>query len=233
MFSAVVATLSLAAFTVISGCDQPAVAPPEPTSGNVRFIHTAASAGILDFTVLNGGGYVDVFFGTTYGQQFSTLFGTGSRNFRLYLPAPSTTSIAETVLNIEENKRYTLLATDQDAAVSPTLFITTDTLAKPLTGKVFVRFIHASADAPAMNILKTDGSPVISNLNRLEAREYVTLDAGTYTFKATDTASATLLTFNPYTFLSGYIYTVVLSGTTGSFSYSALNAAVYIERGLE
>ncbi|HUS13556.1 MAG TPA: DUF4397 domain-containing protein [Chloroflexia bacterium] len=75
-------------------------------------------------------------------------------------------------------KAYTVAATGLVANLQPTILM--DNLAAPAAGKAHVRVIHASPDAPAVDIAVKDGPVLISNLAFPKDSGYLPVDAGTY-----------------------------------------------------
>jgi hypothetical protein len=83
--------------------------------------------------------------------------------------------------------------------------------------KAKVRFVHASPDAPAVDV-KTGsaaGAPVFANAAFKDISDYVLVDPGDYTFVVTqagDNVNA-VVTFAPATLEADKIYTVIAIGT--------------------
>jgi hypothetical protein len=83
--------------------------------------------------------------------------------------------------------------------------------------KAKFRFVHASPDAPAVDV-RTDspaGAPVFANAAFKDITDYVLVDPGAYTFVVTqagDNINA-VVTFDPATLEAGKVYTVIAIGT--------------------
>jgi hypothetical protein len=208
----------------------------DDTYGSARFIHSAPSTELIDFTYLvyDSDTYADIANQVPYGEQRGYfMFLTGSRTFRAYLSGTSLSAASVTV-SLAEHQKYTVIACDLDAAINPSLLAYADTAGAPDSGKVFLRFIHASADAPILNVLKADDTPLVTDLERYQASGYVELDAGTYDFTATSSGTgAELLALDPLTLTSGLSYTVILSGSAYVLPGPVLNAIIYQETGVE
>lgn len=78
-----------------------------------------------------------------------------------------------------------------------------------------VRVVHASPDAPAVDIFVNNGK-VFENLPYREYTEYVPLAAGSYEFKINVTGTETTVTTVSATVAAGRDYTVVAVGYAGS-----------------
>ncbi len=208
----------------------------DDTYGSARFIHSAPSTELIDFTYLvyDSDTYADIANQVPYGQQHGYFsFLTGSRIFRAYLSGTSLSAASVTV-SLAEHQKYTVIACDLDAAINPSLLAFADTTGAPDSGKVFLRFVHVSADAPDLNILKADSTPLVTNLERYQASGYVELDAGTYDLTAASSGTdAQLLALDPLTLTSGLSYTVILSGSAYALPGPVLNAIIYQETGVE
>jgi len=103
----------------------------------------------------------------------------------------------------------------------------TDDLSVPATDKAYVRFINLSPDAPAMDVIKSDGTAnLFSNRTYKTSSAFIQVDAGSYTLNAKETSTGTVkATLTAYTFTAGYHYDVIYGGmvTPASDSERAVN----------
>jgi hypothetical protein len=234
--SVICLTLIIAVNTVFFGCDE-GITNSEPTNeyGRVGFIHAAASTGEIDFKYLSLDEpvYEYIFQGATYcGQYGYYYFVTGSRSFRVYL-TNTNISVASDTIVLAEDEKYTIIANDLEATINPELLAYPDTLALPATGKVFLRFIHVSADAPDLNVHDANDSLLVSILVHYQSSAYLELDAGTHEFDVYFSDSLVpYTTLDPFTLISGNNYTVVLSGSVDGLPGPAFNGELYLETGL-
>jgi hypothetical protein len=203
---------------------------------SVRFIHSSPSSGLIDFAYLGQdvNYYYSIVTEAAYGGQYGYFsLATDSRSFRAYTSETSL-SIASITFSLEENRKYSIIADDLEAAINPTLLGIEDTTAIPDSGKAFLRFIHISADAPDLDIVKADSSLLITDLKRYNASAYVEMDAGTYDFSAVTSGSEnTVLTLPPLTLTSGINYSVIFSGSAYGLPGAELNVKIYPEMGVE
>jgi len=145
--------------------------------------------------------------------------------------------------------------------INPSLITVEDTAETAPEGKAFVRFMHASADAPDMEIQKADGTILATNLSRYQLSGYVEMpdmeiqkadgtilatnlsryqlsgyveiEEGTYEFSVCSSETGEeLLLSDPLTLSSGNNFTVIISGSFGSLPSPMLNARLYQETNL-
>lgn len=231
-----VVVLTMIMVLVFWGCSKKKSTNSDTLYASVRFIHSSPSSELIDFSYLGEGAdyYTDIVTEASYGTQHG-YFGlvAGTRSFRAYLTGTSL-SIASATASLKENGKYTIIADDLDAAINPSLLAIADTTVVPDSGKAFIRFIHVSADAPALDIIKADSSLLITDLKRYEASGYLKMDAGTYEFVAVTSGSDNaILTLPPFTLTSGINYSVIFSGSAHGLPGAELNAKIYPEMGVQ
>jgi hypothetical protein len=114
-------------------------------------------------------------------------------------------------VTIEGGKAYTIAATGLLADIEATVYA--DNLAAPAAGKAHVRVIHASPDAPAVDIRVKGGPALLSNLAFPNASDYTPVDAGTYDLEVTPAGDTTVvLPINGVALEAGRIYDVFAVG---------------------
>lgn len=91
---------------------------------------------------------------------------------------PADKAVIDAKATVEAGKAYTVAATGKVADIKPTILA--DNLAAPAAGKAHVRVVHASPDAPAVDIKVKGGPALISNLAFPKDSGYNPVDAGTY-----------------------------------------------------
>jgi hypothetical protein len=83
---------------------------------------------------------------------------------------------------------YLVVATDVLSMITPVI-LTADG-STPAAGNGWVRFLHASPDAPAVDIAVADGGPVLfPNVSFQSFTEYAPVPAGTYDLEVVGTVS--------------------------------------------
>jgi hypothetical protein len=81
-------------------------------------------------------------------------------------------------VSVEAGKAYTVAATGKLAEIKPSIY--SDNLSAPSAGKAHVRVVHASPDAPAVDIKVKGGAALIPNLAFPNDSGYLPVDAGSY-----------------------------------------------------
>jgi hypothetical protein len=112
---------------------------------------------------------------------------------------------------VEAGKAYTVAAVGQLANLKAQVY--SDNLAAPAAGKAHVRVIHASPDAPAVDIKVKGGPALISNLAFPTDSGYKPVDAGSYDLVVAPAGSDTVALDLPGTNLEvGKIYDIFAVG---------------------
>ena len=97
-------------------------------------------------------------------------------------------------LGLEADKDYTVVAVGKLANIEPLVLV--DNNSAPAAGKAHVRFVHASPDAPAVDIAVKGGPVLFSNVAFKGVGDYLPVDAGTYDLEVrvagTDTVALNL-----------------------------------------
>lgn len=115
-------------------------------------------------------------------------------------------------LDLAANTDYTVVAVSLLADIEPLVLI--DNNAAPSAGKAHVRFVHASPDAPAVDIAVANGGPVLfANVPFKGVGEYLPVDAGTYDLEARIAGTETVALSVPGVALNeGTVYTIFAMG---------------------
>jgi LPXTG-motif cell wall-anchored protein len=105
-----------------------------------------------------------------------------------------------------------VVAVGQLANIEPLVLI--DNNSAPAAGKAHVRFVHASPDAPAVDIAVANGGPVLfSNIPFKGVGDYLPVDAGTYDLEARIAGTETVALSVPgVTLADGAVYTIFAMG---------------------
>lgn len=142
-------------------------------------------------------------------------------------PAPSDgtgTPALQATLTVEAGRDYTVLAVGRLGDGSLTLLPLADDNTAPAAGKVRVRFVHASPDAPAVDIaVRGTSTLVFSNVAFKSVGAYQTVDAGTYNLDVRVAGTSTVaLQIDGLTLTARTVYTVVAVGLVGDGSLRAI-----------
>ena len=110
---------------------------------------------------------------------------------------------------------YTVVAVGDLENIEPLVLV--DNNASPAAGKAHVRFVHASPDAPAVDIAVADGGPVLfSNVAFKGTGDYTPVDAGSYDLEVRVAGTDTVALSVPGVQLDeGTVYTVFAMGLAG------------------
>ncbi len=86
----------------------------------------------------------------------------------------------------------------------------------PPAGFARVRFVHAGADSPFVDITLATGTPLFEDVGFKQVGDYIEIEAGTYDLDVRDiTATSLLLPVDGVTFNDGAVYTLYLIGLRG------------------
>jgi LPXTG-motif cell wall-anchored protein len=118
-------------------------------------------------------------------------------------------------LDLATQTDYTVVAVGELANIEPLVLV--DNNAAPAAGKAHVRFVHASPDAPAVDIAVANGGPVLfANVPFKGVGDYLPVDAGTYDLEARLAGTDTVALSVPGVALAdGTVYTIFAMGLAG------------------
>jgi hypothetical protein len=225
-----------ASLLMSTGCSEETTpTTPPATAGQARVIAVHASPNAPAVDLLVDGAVA----GTNLAFRANTNYlpvNAGSRTVALRASgAPTSAPIDPTTLPLEANRNYTVLAVDSLSRIN--LIALADDLTAPAAGKAHVRFVHASPNAPAVDI-STEAQPagvgVFTNRSFVNTQAAATavqsftpVDAGTLTLqvRAAGTAPA-VLTIPDVTLQAGKIYTIYARGFLGGTGDQALGASI-------
>lgn len=219
--------LSLAIFTV--GCESDnSSTPTNPTASKskVRVVHTSYDAPAVDVRVDGAVAISGLSYGESSGYAEVT---SGTRNIKVSPAGSPTPVVIEADLTVAENKEYTVYAVNTLASIEA---IVSEDNRTPNSGKAKVRFLHASPDAPAVDIKLNNGSgpAVFSNASFKDITSYIEVDAGSYRFVATPSGStAEVIVFDPIAVQNGQVYTVIAHGSLDNTDTVPFAVRVFID----
>ena len=213
--------VSITAFTFVGCDDEEDPMQPAPSNSLTKVIHASPDAPGVDILVDNTVAGTNL----TYLQNTPYLtLPSGTRNIKVNVTGTSTT-VLEGNLNFVKDKAYSIFAVNSVASIEP--LVLEDNLATPAAGKVHVRFIHLSPDAPAVDITLADGTVVFGNISFKEFTAFTPLDAATYNLQVRLAGTSTVvLDLGNVTLPAGKILTVYARGFVLSSGEQQLGAAV-------
>ena len=123
--------------------------------------------------------------------------------------------VIDATLDLTGGTDYTVVAVGELANIEPLVLV--DNNSAPAAGKAHVRFVHASPDAPAVDIAVADGGPVLfANVPFKGTGDYLPVDAGTYDLEARLAGTDTVALSVPGVSLAdGTVYTIFAMGLAG------------------
>jgi hypothetical protein len=123
--------------------------------------------------------------------------------------------VIDAMLDLAADTDYTVVAVGQLASIEPLVLI--DNNGAPAPGKAHVRFVHASPDAPAVDIAVANGGPILfANIPFKGVGDYLPVDAGTYDLEARIAGTDTVALSVPGVALAdGTVYTIFAMGLAG------------------
>lgn len=119
------------------------------------------------------------------------------------MPTGSSDSVLDVSASIDGGTNYSILATGMvgDESLEANTFV--DDPGKVPSDKTHARLIHASPDAPAVDVRVAGGPTVFENIGFREASDYEQLDPGTYDLEVVPSGSDDVALELPGTTLSG------------------------------
>jgi hypothetical protein len=102
----------------------------------------------------------------------------GTYNVKVVPTGATEPVVIEANLALEADTDYTVVAVGKLADIEPIVLVDDNTL--PAAGMAHVRFVHASPDAPNVDIVVKDGPELFINVPFKQAFPYVPVAAGTY-----------------------------------------------------
>ena len=116
------------------------------------------------------------------------------------------------------------------APASLTAVVSVDSTDAPAAGKVWVRVLHASPDAPAVDI-KVNDTNVLTSVAFGTISDYIPVDAGTYNIKVCAAGTTTCVIDADLTFVDGKKYTVAATNLLASIEAQVIEDAAVLDAG--
>ncbi len=135
--------------------------------------------------------------------------------------------VIDATVDFEANKAYTVAATGLLSAGDLQPIVLIDDRS-PEAQKAKIRFVHTSADAPAVDIALKYGPVLFSNISFRQASNYLSVGAGSYDLEVRVAGTATVaLSLDDVTLAAGTNYSVFAIGQLSNNTLSALPAVDY------
>ncbi len=111
-----------------------------------------------------------------------------------------------------------------------TAVVSVDSTDAPAAGKAWVRVLHASPDAPAVDV-KVNDANVLTNVAFGTISDYIPVDAGTYNIKVCAAGTTTCVIDADLTFAVGKKYTVAATNLLASIQAQVIEDAAVLDAG--
>jgi hypothetical protein len=218
----------LAAMLFAVGCSEDDNDPvaSTPQNSKVRVIHTSYDAPAVDIRVDGAVATANLAYGESSGYAEVP---AGTRNVVVTPTGATAPEVINANLPIEANKEYTVFAVDQLASLSA---IVAEDFRTANSSKAKIRFLHASPDAPAVDIKVGSGNsaPVFSNASFKDISGYVEVDQASYQFVVTAAGNTDeVLVFDQIAVQNGGVYTVVAHGTFDATDQYPFAVRVFVD----
>jgi hypothetical protein len=175
----------------------------------VRAIHASPDAPAVDVWVDGAIAFSNApFKGITGYAELSQ----GMHNFQVVPTGATEPVVIEADLDLQNNVDYSIVAVNTLDSIEPLVLV--DNNSAPAAGKAHVRFVHASPDAPAVDIVVAGGGPTLfGGVSFKGVGDYLPVDAGTYDLEVRVSGTDTVaLSVSGLTLEDGYVYTVFAMG---------------------
>ena len=198
----------LSSVVLLLGLAAPALA--QTGQARVRVVHASPDAPAVDVWVNDG----VAFSGAPFkGITNYAALDVGTYNVKV-VPAGATEPVVIEADLALEAQDYTVVAVGLLADIEPLVLV--DNNSAPAAGKAHVRFVHASPDAPAVDIAVKGGPVLFSNIAFKEVGDYLPVDAGTYDLEVRLAGTETVALDVPGVALEdGTVYTIFAMGLAG------------------
>jgi LPXTG-motif cell wall-anchored protein len=177
----------------------------------VRVVHASPDAPAVDVWV-NG----NVAFSNAPFQGITDYASLDAGSYQVQVTPTGATEpvVIDATLDLAGGTDYTVVAVGLLADIEPLVLV--DNNSAPAAGKAHVRFVHASPDAPAVDIAVTGGPVLFSNVPFKGVGDYLPVDAGTYDLEARLAGTETVALSVPGVQLNeGTVYTIFAMGLAG------------------
>ena len=212
------AVLAIAAAPLaLAACsDEDSATAPTAGTAQVRVAHLSPDAPPVDVYV-NGARAVT---GAAFKDVTSYLsVPAGSVNFRVTPAGATSPAVIDATVTLNNGGSYTVAATGLLAGIQP-IVLEDD---RGTTGQSKVRFVHASPDAPAVDIAVTGGPVLFANVPFRQATAYPQVAPSTYDLEARPAGSAAVaLKVQDVALNARTNYTIFAVGLLSNRSLSAI-----------
>ncbi len=182
----------------------------QAATGRVRVAHMSPDAPNVDVYVDGAKALSNVPF-KAVSDYIALPAGEHRFEVRVAGAAATDAAVIDAKATLEGGKDYTVAAINVVASIAPLVLV--DDNSAPAAGKAKVRVVHASPDAPAVDVAVKGGPVLISNLAFGKASDTLSVDAATYDLEVRAAGTTTVaLPLAGTNLEAGKIYTVFAAG---------------------
>ena len=184
----------------------------------VRVIHASPDAPAVDVWVNGAPAFTNLSFKgiTSYAR-----LRAGTYHIQVVPHGVTSPVVIDATLTLGKRTDYTIMAIGVLAHIHPLVLVDSN---RPVRDDmVRVRFVHASPDAPAVDIAVHDGPVLFSNVSFGQSGGYITVPAGTYPLEVRLAGTQTVvLSLGNVTLKEEQVYSAFAVGLVGDGSLTAL-----------
>jgi LPXTG-motif cell wall-anchored protein len=174
----------------------------------VRVVHASPNAPAVDVWVNGAVAFSNAPF---QGITDYAKLEPGAYNVQVSPTGATEPIVIDADLDLATQTDYTVVAVGMLENIEPLVLI--DNNSAPAAGKAHVRFVHASPDAPAVDIAVAGGPVLFSDVAFKGTGDYLPVDAGTYDLEARLAGTDTVALSVPGVALEeGTVYTIFAMG---------------------
>ncbi len=200
----------LVALVLVAGAASTALA--DGHNARVRVVHASPDAPAVDVWVNDS-----VAFSNAPFKGITDYAGLEPATYNVKVVPTGATEpvVIEADLDLAAQTDYTVVAVNTLDNIEPLVLV--DNNSRPAAGKAHVRFVHASPNAPAVDIAVADGGPVLfSNIAFKAVGDYLPVDAGAYDLEVRVAGTEDVALEVPGVSLQeGSVYTIFAMGLAG------------------
>jgi len=178
----------------------------------VRVVHASPDAPAVDVWVNDA---IKAFTNAPFkGITSYAELDPGNYNVKVVPAGATEPAVIDADLGLDADTDYTVVAVGKLADIEPLVLVDDNTL--PAAGMAHVRFVHASPDAPNVDIAVKDGPVLFENVPFKQAFPYLPVDAGTYDLEVRiHDSGAVVLEVPGLALADRTVYTVFAMGLAG------------------
>jgi hypothetical protein len=208
------------------------------SSAGVRVIHASPDAPNVDVYVNTapGAGAPNI---ANLAYRSATPYvalPTGDYRFRVTPAGATSPVVIDATAPISGSVDYTVAAINQLASISPLVLVDDNTV---ISNKARVRFVHASPNAPAVDVALAGAGPVLFNATTFGnvgvaqpgfgTGNYLVLDGGSYNLEVRlDSNNQVALNLPGINLQNGFVYTIFAVGLVGNAN-TPLGAQIFTD----